>query len=234
MGHFVVSATEEAVEIDCSHSCGRTRIQLSERLDPEDDMAKFRWTFIACLLASTSIAAAGPRLVSSTSAPPLAAWTAFCDRSPDECRIDDSQPETIPFTSELRDLLASVTAHVNHAIVPVTDEAHWGVTDVWGYPDDGMGDCEDYQLLKRRLLIEAGLPRRALLMAVVLDEMNQGHAVLTVRTDNGDFILDNKTDEVREWFETGYLFIKREAPVTRKWVFLTREPEAEPTAVASR
>jgi predicted transglutaminase-like cysteine proteinase len=197
-------------------------------------MARFRWTVLAWLLASTSIATAGPRLAPSSAAPPLAAWATFCDRSPDECRIDPSQPETVTLTSELRDLLASVTTLVNHAVVPVTDEVHWGVADRWGYPDDGMGDCEDYQLLKRKLLIKAGLPRRALLMAVVLDELNQGHAVLTVRTDKGDFILDNKTDEVREWFETGYLFVKREAPATRKWVFLTREPEGEPTAVASR
>jgi predicted transglutaminase-like cysteine proteinase len=197
-------------------------------------MARFRWTVLAWLLASTSVATAGPRLVPSSAAPPLAASAKFCDRNPDECRIDPSQPETVALTPDLRKLLASVTTLVNRAVAPVTDQDHWGVTDLWTYPDDGMGDCEDYQLLKRKLLIKAGLPRRALLMTVVLDELSQGHAVLTVRTDKGDLILDNKTDEVREWFETGYLFVKREGPATRQWVFLTREPEGEPTAVASR
>jgi len=87
-----------------------------------------------------------------------------------------------------------------------------------------MGDCEDYQLLKRRMLIEAGLPRRALRMTVVIDENGEGHAVLTVRTDRGDVILDNKSDEVLEWFRTNYRYIKRESAETMGWVYLTLDP----------
>jgi len=62
-----------------------------------------------------------------------------------------------------------------------------------------MGDCEDYQLLKRKLLVEAGLPRRAMRMTVVIDDIDEGHALLTVRTDAGDLILDNKVDAVLPW-----------------------------------
>ena len=113
---------------------------------------------------------------------------------------------------------------VNRSLTPVTDEDHWGVIDLWSYPNDGSGDCEDYQLLKRKLLVEAGLPRRALLMSVVADERGAGHAVLTVRTDRGDLILDNLTDEIREWFETNYVFIKRESARKAEWVYLTPEP----------
>jgi predicted transglutaminase-like cysteine proteinase len=87
-----------------------------------------------------------------------------------------------------------------------------------------MGDCEDYQLMKRKLLIEAGLPRRSLRMTVVIDENGEGHAVLTVRTDRGDLILDNKTDDVLEWFRTNYRYIKRESAEITGWVFLTLEP----------
>jgi predicted transglutaminase-like cysteine proteinase len=43
------------------------------------------------------------------------------------------------------------------AIRPLTDQEHWGIEDRWDYPDDGYGDCEDYQLLKRKLLASAGL-----------------------------------------------------------------------------
>ncbi len=69
---------------------------------------------------------------------------------------------------------------------------HWGVVERWSYPDDGKGDCEDYVLLKRRMLMQAGWPREALLITVVRDKKGEGHAVLTVKTDKGDFILDNQ------------------------------------------
>jgi hypothetical protein len=50
----------------------------------------------------------------------------------------------------------------------------------WSYPDDGYGDCEDYVLLKRRMLTQSGWPREALLVTVVRNEKDEGHAVLTV------------------------------------------------------
>ena len=62
--------------------------------------------------------------------------------------------------------------------------ACWPV-EKWSYPDDGYGDCEDYVLLKRRLLAARGFPESTLLITVVRDENNEGHAVLTVRTDRG-------------------------------------------------
>ena len=92
----------------------------------------------------------------------------------------------------------------------MTDKEHWGVVDSWDFPDDGYGDCEDYQLLKRKLLAEHGLSRRAMRMTVVIDEQGEGHAVLMVRTDRGDYILDNKPMRVLPWEQTGYVFVKRE------------------------
>ena len=67
--------------------------------------------------------------------------------------------------------LADVNNWVNNAVKPITDLDHWGVVEKWSYPDDGYGDCEDYVLLKRRMLIEAGWPREALLITVVRDQM---------------------------------------------------------------
>ena len=81
------------------------------------------------------------------------------------------------------------------------------------YPDDGYGDCEDYVLQKRRMLIQAGWPREALLITVVRDRKDEGHAMLTVKTDKGEFILDNQTDEILPWTDTGYRFVKRQVAV---------------------
>jgi predicted transglutaminase-like cysteine proteinase len=93
-----------------------------------------------------------------------------------------------------------------------------------------MGDCEDIQLLKRKLLVEAGLPQRALRMIVVIDEEGQGHAVLMARTDRGDFILDNKRNAVLPWRMTGYIFIKREGADGPAWVALGDQPASVVTA----
>ena len=66
--------------------------------------------------------------------------------------------------------------------------------DHWDYPVDGKGDCKIYALFKRKLLIERGFPRQALLMTIVRDLNGDGHAVLTVKTDRGDFVLDNLSE----------------------------------------
>jgi len=124
----------------------------------------------------------------------------------------------------------AVNERVNRTILAVRDQDHWGVVDRWDYPDDGLGDCEDIQLLKRKLLIEAGLPRRALRMTVVIDEQGTGHAVLMVRTDHGDFILDNKRDAVLTWQRTGYLYVKREGDDGSAWVRLGGSPAPSLTA----
>ena len=61
-----------------------------------------------------------------------------------------------------------------------------------------------------------------LLITVVLDERREGHAVLTVATQAGDFVLDNRRNEVLLWNETGYTFLKRQSQQDpRRWMALT-------------
>jgi predicted transglutaminase-like cysteine proteinase len=138
-------------------------------------------------------------------------WVEFCATNHDECGTTPSAARDIVLTATaLRDLV-SVNRYVNDTIKPMTDLEHWGTIEKWSYPDDGYGDCEDYALLKRRVLIRAGWPREALLLTVVRDRRDEGHAVLTVKTDRGEFILDNQVEEVLPWHETGYRFIKRQS-----------------------
>ena len=77
--------------------------------------------------------------------------------------------------------------------LPILDTGEWSTAGP--IPDDGYGDCEDYVLLKRRMLIQSGWPREALLVTVVRNERDEGHAVLTVTSDKGDYILDMRTRE---------------------------------------
>ena len=161
---------------------------------------------------------------------PIGAWIRFCQKQPQECQIDRAQPTKIPLTPQVWATLIRVNEHVNSVVLGVTDKDHWGVVDRWDYPDDGMGDCEDIQLLKRKLLVEAGLPHRALRMTVVIDEQGRGHAVLMARTDYGDFIPDNKRNAVLPWRRTGYTFVKREGANGSAWVALGEQPASLVTA----
>ena len=172
-----------------------------------------------------------PPLVGTGRAHPTAAWTDFCRRWPAECRIDLAEPAILALTPENWQTLAVVNREVNERIKPMTDWEHWGVVDRWDFPDDGYGDCEDYQILKRKLLAERGLPRRPMRMAVVLDGDGNGHAVLMVRTDRGDFILDNQRPAILTWKESAYVFVKREGANGREWVSL--ETVASPVATAT-
>ncbi|HEY8383787.1 MAG TPA: transglutaminase-like cysteine peptidase [Microvirga sp.] len=164
---------------------------------------------------------------------PIQAWVKFCEQFGEECAVDPTEPAFVQLTAQNWNTLVTVNKRVNSRVKPITDKEHWGLLDRWEFPDDGAGDCEDYQLLKRRMLVERGLPRRALRMTVVIDELGEGHAVLMVRTDRGDYILDNKTSTVLPWEQTGYTFVKRESQDGVAWVSLGGRT-ASPTTTANR
>ncbi|WP_342162252.1 transglutaminase-like cysteine peptidase [Methylobacterium sp. SD21] len=161
-----------------------------------------------------------PGLVPKAEAKPIAAWVTFCEAYADECAVDRNEPARIALTPSIWTSIVTINRRINKAVEPMTDMEHLHVADHWDLAEDGYGDCEDYQLLKRHLLALAGLPRRAMRMTVVIDEKGEGHAVLTLLTDRGDLVLDNKTDTVLPWHRTGYVFIKRESQDTVAWVSL--------------
>ena len=161
-------------------------------------------------------------------------WVEFCAEYDPECRTKASAPRDVVLSTAAWKDLQHINLAVNTRIKPMTDMDHWGVVERWNYPDDGYGDCEDYALEKRRLLIRAGWPREALLMTVVRDLHGDGHAVLTVKTDKGEFILDNQTDDIVGWADTGYRFVKRQSQADPNvWVSLG-DPRSLPATASSR
>jgi predicted transglutaminase-like cysteine proteinase len=165
--------------------------------------------------------------------PPIG-WVDFCIEYQPECATKQSEPRDVVLSPKAWADMVNVNAWANQAIKPITDMEHWGVVERWNYPEDGYGDCEDYVLLKRRMLMQAGWPREALLITVVRDKKGDGHAVLTVKTDRGEFILDNQEPQVLSWERTGYRFVKRQAQSDpNSWVLLG-EPPAAPAIVSAR
>ena len=161
-------------------------------------------------------------------------WVDFCVEYEPECKTKPSQPRDVMLSAPAWKVLERVNLYVNTHVKPMTDMEHWGVVERWNYPDDGYGDCEDYVLQKRRMLMQAGWPREALLITVVRDKHGDGHAVLTVKADKGEYILDNQNDQILVWSDTGYRFVKRQSQFDPNvWIALG-EPRAAPATATSR
>lgn len=102
-------------------------------------------------------------------------------------------------------VLASTNYSVNRGFTFVHDMEQYGVSDKWvASPATWAGDCEDYALTKRDILIARGYPADALEVAHVIVLTGQGvmaHAVLVAPTINSkgervDIVLDNRYDEL--------------------------------------
>ena len=156
------------------------------------------------------------------SLPPVG-FVNFCARNPQDCKPRGSRTAKLAMSPERWNLLFQVNTYVNGKIAPVSDQHLYGEPEYWAMPTDA-GDCEDYLLLKKRYLQGLGFPSSTLLITVVLDEKNEGHAVLTVATDEGDFILDNRRNEIRRWNDLDYVYLKRQSPRDpRAWVALASD-----------
>jgi predicted transglutaminase-like cysteine proteinase len=167
-------------------------------------------------------------------AKPPHGWAEFCAHYRSDCDAKPSTPRNIMLDSETWDKLISVNRWANQHIAPTTDMRHWGRVNKWYYAEDGRGDCKDYVLVKRKKLMEAGLPREALLITIVWTRQNQGHAVLIARTDKGDYVLDNLSSKVVLWSETGYDFVKRQSQSDpNAWVYIDGDPRKQPVTTAS-
>ena len=151
--------------------------------------------------------------------PPIG-FVEFCQRNAEACQPGQSRQRKLAMTDEKWLLVRMVNAFVNGAIAPITDETLYGTPEYWTIPADA-GDCEDLVLLKKKILQQKGIPAEVLRITVVLDEQGEGHAVLSLVTAKGDFILDNRRNDIRNWNATNYTMLKRQsAQDPRKWVSL--------------
>src|SRR5262245_63019864 len=146
---------------------------------------RLRSTIVLGLTAVASLAFAAAHAANAANERPLfvsvgemsrapIGWVEFCYARPRECATQPTTPRDVVLGAKAWKDLVRVNSWVNDKIKPMTDLDHWGVAEKWSYPDDGYGDCEDYVLLKRRLLIDAGWPREALLITVVRDKRGDG------------------------------------------------------------
>ena len=202
----------------------------------------FIWSLPAYVTNDHAISVAAPKIEPQKIAymqsfgdtlPPIG-YVTFCREHRAECQPERKFADRVQMTEAKFRELDQVNTAVNTSIQPVTDLELYGKVEVWTYPTNKKGDCEDYVLLKRRILMERGWPESTLLITVVRDEDNEGHAVLTVRTDKGDFVLDNKRRDIVRFADTPYTYIKRQSernPLV--WISLLPPDSAPQTTVSA-
>lgn len=196
------------------------------------------WAMAAAGLAIVCLLSAGPAqaflvrpallasIGGTTRAP--SGWEQFCAENPDECRPAADPAREVTLTPDLLQQLYEINKYVNDRVRWTSDPELYAKAERWAYPLD-RGDCEDIVLLKRKLLAKAGWPQGALLITTVDERgVNKGrHAVLTVRSDRGEMILDNQTPEILFWYETNYRYLSRQSVTDPNiWVsFGTDQPK---------
>jgi predicted transglutaminase-like cysteine proteinase len=175
---------------------------------------------IALAVATPSFAMpAGAMKIIGKANPPIGHYE-FCQTYVSECQPLGRDSGPIALTEDRWRTILDVNYTVNTTITPMTDMEIYGVEERWAYPST-VGDCEDFALLKRKMLMQKGFDASALLITVVLQPNGEGHAVLTVRTDRGDYVLDNMRNKVLIWTDTEYTYLKRQdAADPSRWVKL--------------
>jgi predicted transglutaminase-like cysteine proteinase len=135
----------------------------------------------------------------------------MCLKAPQECKGGGKAKITV--TDDVMATLKRVNSHVNRTIKPRYDAPG---TDVWN-ANATVGDCEDYVLAKRKALIKAGLPASSLRIAYVKTRRGEGHAILVVKTNGKDLVLDNLTATVKPLSQTGYRIISMSGANPLNW-----------------
>lgn len=170
----------------------------------------FLCAFLAAGLAEAGQEHLGPTMqTGAISSQPVGHYE-FCKSNPGDCNLRSRFTGPAVLTEAGWKAVRDVNTEVNERVAPRTDEEHYGKAEFWTYPDD-EGDCEDYAIEKQRILMEKGIPASDLLLTVLRKPDGEGHAILTVRTDRGDYVLDNLSPDVKLWSDTQYTFLKRQS-----------------------
>lgn len=186
--------------------------------------AKFAFALSGALMASTSALAQSPIFELADEPTKVNTPVGYIEMCRDDgtlC-IDDyavsDKTIKIAVTPELWTLLKSVNDYWNDpkVVAPTLDIDNHGVVEKWiPAKRGGKGDCEDIAMAKREQLIRAGLPREALQLTFVIEEQGLGHAVLSVQTQIGTYVLDNRTSQILVWNAAKLNFMS--AMVGGKW-----------------
>jgi predicted transglutaminase-like cysteine proteinase len=173
-----------------------------------------------CYAAEQATAPSGSFLKEAQNVLAPLQFVKFCMNNPAECEPSSSEAR-LPARDAAFAMLADVNATVNaniHPLAKSTDPilARWAISP-------SSGDCNDYAVTKRHMLIAMGWPASALRLAVVYAPAG-GHLVLVARLQDGDYILDNLAADVRKWGAVDYQWVSMESGENpRFWVSIAKQ-----------
>lgn len=125
-----------------------------------------------------------------------------------------SKYQKVSMTADLWQTAQDINLTTNRTIQSQSDLSQFGKNDYWfvpGLTGSAYGDCEDYVLQKRRLLVEKGFPSEVLTIAIAETRRGETHAVLILTTTDGDYVLDNLNNQIRVWHSVKYRWISRQS-----------------------
>ena len=157
------------------------------------------------MVALLVIVGCPPAVANFVQQPP--AHESFCVWHPDQCeKIGTIKPAKLSVEKliELDDINRVVNEMIKGRHEPKG-------ADIWRFPTNGYGDCEDYAILKRAMLLNNGWASSQLLMGIVYSRNEGWHAILIVRTDKGDYVLDNLRNDVHLVDESWHVFHYRQS-----------------------
>ncbi|AHG48957.1 hypothetical protein RLEG12_08440 (plasmid) [Rhizobium leguminosarum bv. trifolii CB782] len=151
----------------------------------------------------------------------------FCMQNKDQC-VNTGGPPIMVLDKNRKSQLISVNKSVNHAIRPVNDKP--GV-DVWSIGVT-TGDCEDFALTKRKKLLQLGWSSESLRIAVATTSSGEGHAILIAETSEGDLVLDNRFDAIKDWRKTDLRWVMAQTGTNPKYWAKVKANVEEPHLVS--
>lgn len=184
-----------------------------------------------CVLAALSVfaasilpASAGAWFSTGQKASRPIGHVEYCNKNKSDC---GSRKATSSLPPSRMSVLNKVNKAVNRAITPAADSKVYGKREYWT-ANARAGDCEDFALMKRNKLLRSGFRYEHLLLAMGYSG-GEAHTVLVVRTRDGDFILDNKTDAVLSVNQARFRAVKIQSPTNGgSWLKVTGKTAQSP------
>ncbi len=143
---------------------------------------------------------------------PMKQWTTFVTNRPDQIDESISTMTLAPDFRVAEDLMlvAAIHSSVNNSCRYKKDVVGRDTWKIFEYLGDS-GDCEDFALTKRALLIHAGIPSGCVIpMVCTIKQTGEQHCVLVLKELTEDYILDLHKDRPIELLDGA---LKRIEPI---------------------
>lgn len=173
--------------------------------------------FVAVLADTRPAESAGAHMPPLRAIAPPAGFQGLCNRYTWVCAGASKSQRNLS-EAEILSLARQVNRTVNRQVREISDQSQYRLIEVWALPTKRGGDCEDFALLKKLELLKRGVSPERLLIATALTAEGVAHAVLILRTSQGDLVLDNRTGAIKSWRDTGYSFLRMQNPKSKsRW-----------------